>query len=227
MPQNINPNIEKSWKNALLEEFNKVYFSELKSFMIEEKKKHKIYPPEDLIFSAFNRTPIDKVKVVIIGQDPYHGVGQANGLCFSVSDGIKLPPSLKNIFKELNSDLGIEMSKSGNLESWADQGILMLNATLTVRHSEAGSHQKRGWEKFTDAVIKLISDQKENIVFLLWGNFAQSKSSLINEKKHHILKAAHPSPFAAHRGFFGCKHFSKTNEILQRLGKSPINWKID
>ena len=220
------PTIEQSWKVQLTGQFTQPYFKELKSFLVTEKKQFKVYPPGNQIFSAFNRTPFSKIKVVIIGQDPYHGPGQANGLCFSVSPGIPCPPSLKNIYKELFTDLGIPVPYSGNLEPWADQGVLMLNATLTVRANTPGSHQKKGWETFTDAVIKSISDKKKGIVFLLWGNYAQSKEPLIDANKHFILKAAHPSPLA--RGaFFGCKHFSKTNRILETQGIMPIDWRIE
>ncbi len=218
--------IDESWKALLSEQFKAPYFNELKQFLVQEKKQFLIYPPGPQIFSAFNRTPFSKVKVVIIGQDPYHGPGQANGLCFSVAEGIKSPPSLKNIFKELNTDLGIPIPYSGNLEPWADQGVLLLNAVLTVRANTPGSHQKKGWEIFTDAVIKAISDNKKGVVFLLWGNFAHTKEALINDKKHFILKAAHPSPLA--RGaFFGCKHFSKTNRILETESIAPIDWRIE
>lgn len=218
--------IHDSWKKVLSNEFSATYFQQLKAFLIEEKKQYVVFPKETLIFSAFNRTPFDTVKVVIIGQDPYHGPGQANGLCFSVSPGIRKPPSLINIFKEIQDDLGIPIPESGNLEPWADQGVLLLNATLTVRANTASSHQKKGWETFTDAVIKKISEQKENVVFLLWGNFAIQKEALINPGKHVILKAAHPSPLA--RGaFFGCKHFSKTNALLKEQGIQEINWKIE
>jgi len=218
--------IHKSWKKILDEQFNSDYFSELKHFLLNEKEKHLIYPPGNLIFAALNRTPFDRIKVVIIGQDPYHGPGQANGLCFSVSPGIRKPPSLVNVFKELRDDLGIPIPQDGNLESWADQGVLLLNATLTVRAGTAGSHQKKGWEKFTDSIIKAISDNKKGIIFLLWGNFAQTKANLIHSDKHFILRAAHPSPLA--RGaFFGCKHFSKTNKILEHQGILPINWRIE
>ncbi|MBK7182183.1 MAG: uracil-DNA glycosylase [Bacteroidetes bacterium] len=218
--------IDESWKALLSEQFKAPYFNELKQFLVQEKKQFLIYPPGPQIFSAFNRTPFSKVKVVIIGQDPYHGPGQANGLCFSVAEGIKSPPSLKNIFKELNTDLGIPIPYSGNLEPWADQGVLLLNAVLTVRANTPGSHQKKGWETFTDAVIKAISDNKKGVVFLLWGNFAHTKEALINDKKHFILKAAHPSPLA--RGaFFGCKHFSKTNRILETESIAPIDWRIE
>jgi uracil-DNA glycosylase len=226
LEKEVNPSIDESWKHILLNEFSSPYFLKLKEFLLEEKKKHVIYPPGNLIFSAFNLTPFNKVKVVIIGQDPYHGAHQANGLCFSVSEGINPPPSLKNIFKELHTDLNIPVSYSGNLEPWAKQGVLLLNATLTVRANNPGSHQKKGWETFTDAVIRSISDNKKGIVFLLWGNFAQTKEALINKDKHFILKAAHPSPLA--RGaFFGCRHFSKTNKILIHEGQQPINWALE
>ena len=223
----INPTIEESWKTALKEEFNSEYLKTLKAFLIEERSKNIVYPPASKIFNAFNLTPLDKVKVVIIGQDPYHGAGQANGLCFSVSEGIPQPPSLQNIFKEINSDLGFPIPKSGNLEPWAKQGVLLLNATLTVRANQAGSHQKMGWEYFTDAVIKYLSDKKKGLVFLLWGKFAQAKEILIDKTKHHILKAAHPSPFSVHSGFFGCKHFSKTNEFLIQQGLEEVEWRIN
>lgn len=216
--------IEKSWKKLLAQEFTSPYFQNLKNFLVKEKKQFVVYPKGKNIFSAFNLTPLKEVKVVIIGQDPYHGPNQANGLCFSVSDGIALPPSLKNIFKELCNDIGCEMPKSGNLEHWAKQGILMLNATLTVRAHQAGSHQKEGWEEFTDSIIKKISKEKDNLIFLLWGKFAQSKEEYIDINKHYILKATHPSPFSAHNGFFGCKHFTKTNEILKNLQLKEIKW---
>jgi len=216
--------IEKGWHKALEAEFQKDYFKKLKSFLVEEKKKSVIYPPGKLIFEAFNRTPFNKVKVVIIGQDPYHGPNQAHGLCFSVPDGVKIPPSLRNIYKELISDIGINEPRSGNLSSWADQGVLLLNATLTVRAHQAGSHQKRGWEQFTDQAIKKVSEHCEHVVFLLWGTYAQKKSMLIDSGKHLILKTVHPSPLSAHRGFLGCKHFSMTNEYLIANGKKPIDW---
>jgi len=222
----INPNIEESWKHQLMDEFDSEYFAELRSRLIEEKKKYTVYPPGTLMFSAFDHTPFDAVKVVIIGQDPYHGPGQANGLCFSVSDGIKKPPSLDNIFKELNTDLGIPIPATGNLEKWANQGVLLLNASLSVRANTPNSHQNFGWHIFTDAVIRILSDKKEGLVFLLWGKFAQSKETLIDTNKHYILKAAHPSPYSAYSGFFGCRHFSKTNEILRSLGKVEIDWAI-
>lgn len=213
-----------SWKKLLLSEINAGYFTDLLHFLDSDKKKYNFFPPEKEIFNAFNLTPLEKIKVVIIGQDPYHGNGQAHGLCFSVNDGIKFPPSLKNIFKELQNDLNIPVPISGNLTHWAEQGVFLLNNTLTVREKEPTSHQKKGWEEFTDAVIKLVSNQKTGVVFLLWGSFAQSKENLIDTTKHHILKAAHPSPFSAHRGFLGCKHFSKTNEILKKQGQKPINF---
>ncbi|MEO7049477.1 MAG: uracil-DNA glycosylase [Ferruginibacter sp.] len=217
-----------SWKKVLKEEFDKVYFQHIVTFLKTEKSLEKIiYPPGQLIFNAFNQTSFEDVKVVIIGQDPYHGPGQAHGLSFSVQNGIKPPPSLVNIFKEIKSDIGVEMpALYGNLTSWAVQGVLMLNAALTVRDGEPFSHAKIGWAEFTDAVIKTISDKKEGVVFLLWGKFAQEKQSLIDETKHFVLKSAHPSPFSADKGFFGCKHFSKTNQILVQNGVQPIDWKL-
>jgi len=221
----VNPQIEPSWGKVLKKEFEADYFKALKDFLMNEKKTTTIYPPGKRVFAAFNHTPFDAVKVVIIGQDPYHGAGQAIGLAFSVADGIKHPPSLVNIFKELENDLNIPYPKSGNLEPWADQGVLLLNATLTVRANEAGSHQNKGWERFTDATIKAVSENRTGVVFLLWGRFAHAKEALIDASKHHILKAAHPSPLA--RGaFFGCKHFSKTNAILRKEGLSEINWRL-
>ena len=220
----LTPAIEESWKIALQEEFNKPYFLQLKNFLMEERKQHIVYPPGKLIFSAFNHTPLNNVKVVIIGQDPYHGKGQANGLCFSVSDGILMPPSLVNIFKEIRNDLGYPIPNSGNLERWADQGVLLLNAMLTVRANEAGSHQGKGWETFTNSVIQHLSNEKQGVIFLLWGKYAQAKEALIDVAKHTILKAAHPSPFSAYNGFFGCKHFSKTNALLLAQGKEEIDW---
>jgi uracil-DNA glycosylase len=215
--------IDPSWLEILRDEFQKPYFAHLKSFLEEERTKARIFPPGSRIFAAFNYTPFDKVKVVIIGQDPYHGFGQANGLCFSVADGIRKPPSLVNIFKEIEDDLGIPVPESGNLEKWAQQGVLLLNATLTVREAAAGSHQGKGWEQFTDTVIKTVSDKKEGVVFLLWGNYAKAKEALIDGSRHKVLSAPHPSPLAR-GGFFGCKHFSRTNEILKAEGKEPINW---
>jgi len=222
----INPQIEESWKAVLSDEFNKDYFLKLKQFLLDEKKRHAIYPNGEDIFNAFNYTPFAKVKVVILGQDPYHGNGQAHGLSFSVPKGIKPPPSLKNIFKELHADLNFEIPNHGDLTTWAQQGILLLNATLTVRLKQAASHQKKGWEQFTNRVIKEISDKKEGVVFLLWGRFAQDKEVLIDSTRHHILTAPHPSPFSAHSGFFGCKHFSKTNYLLSQQNQDSINWQI-
>lgn len=222
----INPQIEPSWKDPLIDEFSSSYFSSLKEFLVEEKKKFTIFPPGNLIFNAFNQTPFDQVRVVILGQDPYHGPGQAHGLCFSVPKGIAQPPSLVNIFKELQNDLGIPISPNGNLEKWAKQGVLLINATLTVRANQAGSHQGKGWEQFTDAVIRKISEKRVGIVFLLWGKYAQAKEALIDQNKHYILKAAHPSPLSAYNGFIGCKHFSKTNDLLTRHGLPPIDWRV-
>ncbi|MEI9934212.1 MAG: uracil-DNA glycosylase [Ferruginibacter sp.] len=220
--------IEASWKKVLKDEFTKLYFLEIVTFLKTERALGKtIYPPGPLIFNAFNQTPFDKVKVVILGQDPYHGVGQAHGLSFSVPNGIKPPPSLINIYKEIQTDIGVAMPANyGNLTKWAEQGVLLLNAVLTVRANEPASHSKIGWMNFTDAVIQKLSDEKKGIVFLLWGRFAQDKQVLIDETKHHVLKAAHPSPFSADKGFFGCKHFSKTNELLSKEGLSPIDWKL-
>ena len=216
--------IENSWKNALADEFGKPYFESLVRFLHKEKAEgQKIYPPGSQIFRAFELTPVGNLKVVILGQDPYHGPGQAHGLSFSVSAGVPAPPSLKNIFKEIESDLGVKMSGYPDLEKWARQGVLLLNAVLTVRAGVAASHSKIGWEEFTDAVIRYISDNCEGVVFLLWGNFARSKSALIDRSRHHVLEAAHPSPLA--RGaFFGCRHFSQANSLLTAQGKAPIDW---
>jgi uracil-DNA glycosylase len=222
----ITPNIEESWKKVLWDEFQQPYFAELKQFLLEEKRKYTVYPPGPMIFNAFNKTPFDKVKVVLIGQDPYHEPGQAHGLCFSVQDGVPHPKSLINIFKELHDDVGFEIPVNGNLEKWTEQGVFLLNATLTVRAHEAGSHQNHGWERFTDAAISKLSMQREGLVFLLWGNYAKQKEALIDTSKHYILSTVHPSPLSAHRGFFGCKHFSKTNELLRQMGKSEINWQL-
>lgn len=220
--------IEESWKEVLKEEFTKDYFLQITTFIKTEKAAGKIiYPPGNLIFNAFQKTPFDKVKVVLLGQDPYHNPGQAHGLSFSVPDGVAKPPSLINIFKELQNDIGIAAPANGNLKKWALQGVLLLNASLTVRKNEPASHSKIGWIEFTDAVIKKISDKKKGVVFLLWGRFAQDKQGLIDETKHHVLKAAHPSPFSADKGFFGCKHFSKTNEFLALQGLQPIDWRLD
>ena len=224
----INPQIEPGWKQILTAEFHAPYFSQLKDFLVSERTKGKtIYPAGSKIFSAFDYTPFDNVKVVILGQDPYHGAGQAHGLCFSVPDGIAPPPSLVNIFKEIKDDLGIPVPRKGNLEKWAKQGVLLLNATLTVQANTAGSHQGKGWEQFTDAVIRHISESKKGVVFLLWGKYAQQKESLIDTSKHHILEAPHPSPLSAFSGFFGCRHFLKTNELLKKQNLEPVDWKIE
>lgn len=218
-------NIHPSWGNVLASEFDKPYFEKLIAFVKNEYLQFKCYPKGSRIFSAFDHCPFDNVKVVIIGQDPYHGPNQANGLCFSVNDGIPFPPSLQNIFKEIESDLGIGTPKTGNLERWADQGVLLLNATLTVKESLAGSHQNQGWEEFTDAVIQKISDEKEDVVFLLWGGFAKKKGAKINRNRHFVLETGHPSPLSANRGlWFGNRHFSKANAFLKGKGKPEINW---
>ncbi len=218
-------NIEQSWKNALSEEFNKPYFQKLASFVKTAYQQNTCYPKAAAIFAAFDACPIDNLKVVIIGQDPYHGAGQANGLCFSVQDGIAHPPSLRNIFKELETDIGKAYPKSGDLSHWAKQGVLLINATLTVQASQAGSHQNRGWETFTDAVIKHISEKKKDIIFMLWGGFAKKKGKHIDSTKHFILNSGHPSPLSANRGYwFGNKHFSKANDLLISKGKTMINW---
>jgi uracil-DNA glycosylase len=222
----VNPKIEESWKMVLKEEFEKPYFETLKTFLVEEKKQHTVYPSGANIFSAFDNTPFDNVKVVVLGQDPYHGAGQAHGLSFSVQDGLPYPPSLQNIFKELKDDLGCNTPKSGNLTAWAKQGVFLLNTVLTVRASEANSHRNQGWENFTDAVIRLLNSQKEHLVFILWGSPAGAKASLIDAKKHLILKAPHPSPLSSYRGFFGSRPFSKSNEYLLHHGKTPIQWAL-
>ncbi len=216
--------IEESWKERLKDEFGRDYFKQLIEFVKAEYASKQIYPPGSLIFSAFDHCPFDKVKVVIVGQDPYHGKGQANGLCFSVTDGIRHAPSLQNMFKEIHNDLNQPIPQSGNLERWADQGVLLLNATLTVEASKAGSHQNKGWEIFTDAVLKIVSEKKVDIVFILWGAYAQKKGNIIDASKHLVLKSPHPSPFSAHSGFFGSKPFSKTNQYLSSKGLTPINW---
>ena len=221
----ISPKIEASWLEVLRPQFEAPYFAQLKNFLISERQQYTCYPAGSNIFAAFDRTPFDKVKVVILGQDPYHEPGQAQGLCFSVPNGIQVPPSLVNIIKEINSDLGANIpTDRGNLEGWADQGVLLLNATLTVRAHQAGSHQRQGWETFTDAAISALSQQRSGIVFLLWGSFAIAKSQLIDKSKHFVLTAPHPSPLSAYRGFFGCKHFSQCNAILLQQGLSPIDW---
>ena len=216
--------IENSWKEALKDEFEKPYFATLCEFVRQEYKSFTIYPPAGLIFNAFNLCPIDKIKVVIIGQDPYHEPGQAHGLCFSVNDGIKYPPSLQNIYKEIASEYNQPMPQSGNLTRWAEQGVLLLNATLTVREHAAGSHQGKGWETFTDNVIKEVNKRCEGVVFLLWGSYAQKKEMFIDKAKHCVLKSAHPSPLSAYRGFFGCNHFVMANEYLRKNGKEEIVW---
>ena len=216
--------IDSSWKSRLANEFNAPYFEQLTNFVRDAYTHHQIFPPAKLIFNAFDLCPFDKVKVVIIGQDPYHGLGQAHGLSFSVNDDIPLPPSLKNIYQEIRSDLGIQPLSHGNLERWAKQGVLLLNATLTVQADLAGSHQKKGWETFTDSAIKAVANEKEHVVFLLWGNYAQQKAQYIDRTKHLVLTAVHPSPLSAHRGFFGCKHFSQANQYLKEHGLEPINW---
>jgi uracil-DNA glycosylase len=223
----VSPTIEEGWKHRLLSEFQSDYFADLKRFLLGEKNAGKlIYPPGQFIFNALNKTPLDQVKVVILGQDPYHGPGQAHGLCFSVPDGIMKPPSLKNIFKELSADLRVPVPESGNLQKWAEQGVLLLNATLTVESGLAGSHQNKGWERFTDRIIKTVSDERFGVVFMLWGRFAQAKEQLIDHSKHHILKASHPSPLSAHQGFLGCRHFSKANELLMKSGLDPVDWQL-
>ena len=216
--------IESTWKEHLKDEFDKDYFVQLTDFVRNEYYNGTIYPPGHLIFNAFNLCPFDKVKVVIIGQDPYHGPGQAHGLCFSVNDGVPFPPSVQNIFKEIKSDIGTDVPQSGNLTRWAQQGVLLLNSTLTVRAHLAASHARHGWETFTDAVIQSLAEEREHLVFILWGSYAQKKGAFIDRNKHLVLSSAHPSPLSAYNGFFGNKHFSKTNEYLIKYGKTPINW---
>lgn len=217
-------NIEESWIEQLKEEFDKPYFQRLTDFVQQEYRSETVYPPAKLIFNAFDSCPFDDVKVIIVGQDPYHEPGQAHGLCFSVNDGIKIPPSLVNIYKEIRDDLGKEIPISGNLERWAKQGVLLLNATLTVRAHIAGSHQNKGWEEFTDTVIRCLSEEREHLVFILWGAYAQRKGASIDTSRHLVLKSPHPSPLSAHRGFFGNKHFSTANKYLIAKGKKPIDW---
>jgi uracil-DNA glycosylase len=232
--QRVDPKIEESWKRELADEFAKDSFARLKEFLLEEKRRGAVvYPPGPLIFNAFNHTPFDKVKVVILGQDPYHGPGQAHGLCFSVQRGVPPPPSLQNMFKELRDDLkdqgdpgGFRIPDHGNLEKWADQGVFLLNATLTVRAGAAASHAGKGWEEFTTAAVRRLSEKRDGLIFLLWGRHAQAKEPLIDAARHHVLKAAHPSPLSAYNGFFGCRHFSKTNELLKKTGKEPIDWRL-
>lgn len=223
----INVKMEPSWKEVLRDEFSKTYFSQIVHHLKTEKQQGKIiYPAGSLIFNALDKTPVHKVKAVIIGQDPYHGPRQAHGLCFSVQHGVQPPPSLVNIFKELENDIGMRMPKHGNLEKWSEQGVLLLNASLTVRAQEPMSHSKLGWNFFTDTIIKKVSELRKNIVFMLWGKFAQEKKSLIDETKHFILRAAHPSPLSANNGFFGCRHFSKANQYLMEHGIEPIDWTV-
>ncbi len=227
MEQTPNVQIEESWKLALAAEFASPYFAGIKKFLVETMSAgHKVYPPGSLIFNAFNKTPFDRVKVVILGQDPYHNPGEAMGLSFSVPRGIKIPPSLVNIYKEIRSELGYEIPAHGDLSSWAEQGVLMLNAMLTVEAGKPASHQKIGWQTFTDAVIRTISDKKEGVVFMLWGNFARNKKTLIDQSRHFVLEAAHPSPLAGN-AFQGCGHFARANEILSNQGLDPVNWKIE
>ena len=221
----MTPKIDPSWLEVLQPQFDAPYFQQLKDFLVAERQQYRCYPKGGDIFAAFDHTPFDKVKVVILGQDPYHEPGQAHGLCFSVPAGIAVPPSLVNIIKEINSDLGCNIPLScGDLSGWADQGVLLLNATLTVRAHQAGSHQRHGWEEFTDAAIRELSQRRTGIVFLLWGSYAINKQQFIDKGKHYVLTAPHPSPLSAYRGFFGCKHFSRTNELLAKQGKTPIDW---
>ena len=222
----VRPVIEASWLALLEDVFRQPYFAELKAFLLEEKRNHTVFPPGKFIFNAFNQTPFDRVKVVILGQDPYPGFGQAHGLCFSVQAGVPLPKSLLNICKELQSDVGVPLPKSGDLTPWARQGVLLLNATLTVREHQPGSHQNHGWEQFTDTVIRRISERRDHVVFLLWGNDAQAKTPLIDQSRHLVLKAPHPSPLSASRGFFGCRHFSRTNSWLSAQGIEPVDWSL-
>lgn len=223
----MDPQIESSWKAKLGKEFSKPYMQDLRTFLVQEKQNGKrIFPPGSLWFEAFNRTPFDKVRVVILGQDPYHGPGQAHGLCFSVLDGTRLPPSLINIYKELVEDEGIKPPVTGDLSPWADQGVLLLNATLTVEAFKAGSHQNKGWEEFTDRAVAHLNEEREGLVFMLWGSYAQKKGQSIDTSRHLVLRAPHPSPLSAHRGFLGCKHFSRANEYLQSRGLAPIDWQI-
>ena len=223
-PKSMDVKIEQSWKEVLQPEFDEDYFAQLTDFVRSEYRQHTVYPPGPLIFNAFNSCPFNDVKVVLLGQDPYHEPDQAHGLCFSVNDGVAFPPSLLNIFKELNADLGVPVPTTGNLSRWARQGVLLLNATLTVRAHQAGSHQGKGWERFTDAVIRLLSQQREGLVFMLWGGYAQKKAELIDPQRHLILRSAHPSPLSAYRGFFGNHHFTLTNDYLIKHGKEPISW---
>lgn len=227
MQSKVQPIIEESWFRVLQNEFDAAYFADLKAFLVEEKLHFNIFPSGKNIFRAFDLTPLSMIKAVILGQDPYHGPGQAHGLCFSVPYGIQQPPSLKNIFKELNSDIGIKIPDHGNLEKWANEGVLLLNTVLTVRQGSAASHRGKGWERFTDAAIKAISDNRAGIVFLLWGRDAINKEALIDTSRHFVLKAPHPSPLSAYTGFFGCRHFSKANQLLTNAGLLPVDWQIE
>ena len=220
----VDVHIEASWKRRLAPEFEQSYFEQLTDFVRQEYEAARVYPPGSRIFAAFDACPFEDVKVVILGQDPYHGPRQANGLCFSVSDGVSLPPSLQNIYKELQSDLGVEPPPTGDLERWARQGVLLLNATLTVRRGQAGSHQGKGWEAFTDAAIRILSEEREQLVFILWGAYAQRKGAMIDRSRHHVIESPHPSPLSAHRGFFGSRPFSRANAYLQEHGNGPIDW---
>lgn len=220
----MNVRIESSWGERLSEEFGKSYFKDLVEFVRTEYVQNKVFPPGRLIFNAFEKCPFEKVRVVILGQDPYHGPGQAHGLCFSVPDGVDFPPSLQNIFKEISQDIGVQVPKSGNLERWAGQGVFLLNATLTVRANQAGSHQNKGWETFTDKVIHLLAESQEHLVFMLWGAYAQRKGQFIDKSRHLVLESVHPSPLSAHRGFFGNHHFSQANRYLELHGKEPVSW---
>ncbi len=227
MPDKRDIKLEESWKHVIGEEFQKPYMGNLRNFLLERKQQGAtVYPTGDNIFNALNSTPFNQVKVVIIGQDPYHGPNQAHGLCFSVRGGIKPPPSLVNIYKELHDDVGINIPNHGNLQKWADQGVLLLNSVLTVERGTPASHQGKGWEAFTDAVIHKINEEKEHVVFMLWGSYAQKKASFVDRSKHLVLTAPHPSPFSVHRGFFGCRHFSKANEYLKAHGQQPIDWQV-
>ena len=222
-----NVQLEESWLNRLQAQFDQPYMHELREFLLTRKRHQAvIYPPGQLIFNALNSTPFEQVRVVILGQDPYHGPGQAHGLCFSVLPGVRTPPSLANIYREIQSDLGIAKATHGNLQSWADQGVLLLNAVLTVESGQAGSHQRKGWETFTDAIVQSLNDGRDGLVFMLWGSYAQKKGAVIDREKHLVLKAPHPSPLSAHRGFLGCKHFSQANDYLQQQQRVPINWAI-
>lgn len=228
MTRQVDPKLHASWKAALAAEFAQPYFRDLKAFLLQERQAgHTFYPPGPLIFNALDRTPFDQVKVVVLGQDPYHGPGQAHGLSFSVPRGIPAPPSLANIFKELHADLGLPIPGHGNLEAWARQGVLLLNATLTVRAHQAASHQGKGWERFTDAIVRALNDRREGLVFVLWGRSAKQKGTLLDRSRHHVLAAAHPSPLSAHQGFFGCRHFSAINRLLVAQGQAPIDWTLD